>query len=112
MFCLDWVSLALDTPSYYIFILLYWEVSFSGRPPRAGGFSEASAGLFILDKPEVLGRWPVFWVTSEDGAPLTPILSFLEQSALPHRQLQARVAETASVLAHGCGAGVQAQAVS
>ena len=35
---------------------------------------------------------------SEDGSPLTSILSFLEQSALPRRQLQARAAERASVL--------------
>ena len=90
--CFDWVSVALETPSRYVSTLHHLEVSFSSRPPVPAGFPEASAGLFIFDKPEVLGQWPVFWVTSEDGSPPSPILGFLERSGLPHRQVQARAA--------------------
>lgn len=90
MFCLDWIFLVLETPSHWAFTLHYLGVSFSRRLPVPSGFSEASAGLFIFDKPEVLGQWPVFWVMSEDGSPPAPILSFLERSALPHRWVQPR----------------------
>lgn len=92
MFCSDWLSLALGTPSYYLFILHYLEVSFSGGPLAQLGSRRPLLARPYLTKPEVSGQWPGFWVLCEDGSPPTTILSFSEQSALPHRRLQARAA--------------------
>jgi hypothetical protein len=66
------------------------------------------ADLFPFDSPEVSIWWTVFWVMSEDGLPLTPILSFLELCAFPLPERLQKLGSLAhgSWLTHACRAGM------
>ena len=65
------------------FLVCIYPSPLGGQLPSQSPCLRGLSWAVLFDSSEVLDRWPVFWVMSEDGLSLTPVLSFLEQSPFP-----------------------------